>query len=79
VETLRRELDMQAVLISNERDGSRQVYAADWVLLSTKPITVRAIADAATALSLRPGLRAWTDDYSNLFQIFKMPRKPQPL
>jgi hypothetical protein len=29
------------------------------------------IADAATPIELRPGWRLWTDDFNNLFQVFR--------
>jgi spermidine synthase len=71
VETLRRGLGKHAVIITNERDGMRQVYSADWALLSSRPVTDPEVVNAAGELPFRPELRAWTDDYNNLFQILK--------
>jgi spermidine synthase len=71
VETLRRGLGMYAVIITNERDGMRRVFSADWALLSSRQITDPEVVNSAGELPFRPELRAWTDDYNNLFQILK--------
>jgi len=71
VEKLRRALGKHAVMVTNERDEDREVYTATWALVSSKPLTSPAIEDVAEDLPYRPELRAWTDDYNNLFQILK--------
>jgi hypothetical protein len=71
VETLRRALGKHAVMITNERDEDREVYAATWALVSSRPLTSPMIEEAAENLPYRPELHAWTDDYNNLFQILK--------
>ena len=71
VETLRRALDKHAVMITNERDEDREIYTATWAVVSSKPLTSPAIEDVAEDLPYRPELRAWTDDYNNLFQILR--------
>jgi hypothetical protein len=71
VETLTRALNKHAVMITNDRDEDREVYSATWALLSSQPLTAAAIDDVAEDLTFRPDLRAWTDDYNNLFQILK--------
>ena len=71
VETLRRALGKHAVMITNERDEDREVYAATWALVSSRPLTPPLIEEAAEDLPYRPELRAWTDDYNNLFQILR--------
>jgi hypothetical protein len=71
VETIRRALGKHALMITNERDGDREVYAATWALVSSQPITVSIIKEAARDLPYRPELRPWTDDYNNLFQILR--------
>ena len=71
VETIRRALGKHAVLITNERDEDREVYAATWALLSSRPFTSPLIEDGAKEPPYRPELRPWTDDYNNLFQILR--------
>jgi hypothetical protein len=71
VEILARTLGKHAVMVTNDRDEDREVYNATWALLSLMPLTAPAIEDAAEDLPFRPDLRAWTDDYNNLFQILK--------
>jgi len=71
VEKLRRELGKQGILIRTEKDEDNNLYATRWALLSSKPIAAPSIRDAAEKLPWRPDLQAWTDDYSNLFQILK--------
>jgi hypothetical protein len=71
VETLRRALGKHAVMITNERDEDREIYSATWALVSSRPLTSPMIKEAAENLPYRPELRAWTDDYNNLFQILK--------
>jgi hypothetical protein len=59
------------VIVTNEPDDERKFHRARWALVSSKPITSPAILAAADEPVTRPGLRVWTDDYSNLFQILK--------
>ncbi len=71
---LTRELGRQAVLVSHEKDDDdeeHEVYSSDWVLVSRHPLQDAHIQKASGALPFRPDVRAWTDDYSNLFQILK--------
>jgi len=71
VDTITRKLGKHAVMITNDRDGDREIYSSTWALISSKPLTTPAIEDAAEELPHRPELRPWTDDYNNLFQILK--------
>ncbi len=47
--------------------------ASEWVLLSKNParFTEGTLKGVGAALKGKPGLRLWTDDYSNLFKIMK--------
>jgi hypothetical protein len=56
-------------MVANQKDEDREVYAATWALLSSRPFTSPEINKAAEDLLYRPDLRTWTDDYNNLFQI----------
>ena len=71
VENLARTLGKHSLLIVNSKDEDEKVYSSRWALLASRPITDPAIVENAEALEHRPGLRTWTDDYNNLFQILK--------
>jgi SAM-dependent methyltransferase len=64
----------QAMMISNEDDDKTEVTAADWVLVTSRPgffeqKEIKAAVDPK--IPPVPGLRTWTDDYSNLFKILR--------
>jgi len=71
VDTLARALGKHAVLVENEDDDATAVFASSWVLVSGRQSFFQfpLVFKAATPVERRPGLRMWTDDYSNLFQI----------
>jgi SAM-dependent methyltransferase len=72
VERLATALGKQNILVDTE-DGQDLVYGASWVLVTSEPEVLRqpALAAAGHAIQPKRGLRLWTDDYSNLFQILK--------
>jgi hypothetical protein len=70
-EALARALDKQAVLIDSEPSEADEIFGAKWVLLSSETLRMPGIVEASQELWVKPGLRVWTDDYSNLFQILK--------
>jgi SAM-dependent methyltransferase len=63
---------MQAVWI---HDDGNDVLASrsDWVLVSNNRALLAKprIAEAATEITPRPDWRLWTDDFNNLFQVFR--------
>jgi hypothetical protein len=70
-----RDLGKTAINVSDdEDDDSDYLSSSDWVLVSANALVFRnqlfQISNATPAKP-RPGLRAWTDNYSNLFQILK--------
>ncbi len=71
VEKLGRTASKQTLLISSEEDSDKDIYGADWVLMSASAIDSPAIKKVSTRLEERPELRPWTDDYNNLFQVLK--------
>jgi len=73
VDALARALGKHAVLIDSDDDDDKAVYSATWVLVSGRQDLFQfpLIFKAATPVTPRRGLRMWTDDYSNLFQIVK--------
>ena len=75
IQQLAKDAGYQALLISDdaEDDVSDDLFQSDWVIVSNSP---RLLADPdvtqrQTPIKPLPGLRIWTDDFSNLFQILK--------
>ena len=66
-------LNYHAVLI--HRDGNQKSLAAtsDWVLVSADPhfFGKTDLKEVLTEINVRPGLRAWRDDYSSLLQVVR--------
>jgi SAM-dependent methyltransferase len=73
VDTAARALGKHAVVVDTDDDEENAVFGATWVLVSGRQSFFQfpLIFKAATPVKSRPGLRMWTDDYSNLFQILK--------
>ncbi len=74
VEKLGTTLGKYAALISSAEDEAEEIYSADWVLMTSQPLTSPEITRAAGKLRSNPRMRVWTDDYNNLFQILKKKR-----
>lgn len=64
-------LGKRTVVIDSGDDDDNAVFRATWVLVSARDtfFDYPLIRRAGTALKRIAGLRMWTDDYSNLFQI----------
>jgi spermidine synthase len=65
-----------AILVADDGGGFDYLTSSDWILVTSDPaismFTDRLFqAQGITRANMRPGLRPWTDDYSNLFQILK--------
>ena len=61
-----------ARMVSNEEDSGTEVAAADWVLISNRPgFFDQEETKVGTKIAPIPGLRVWTDDYSNLYKILR--------
>jgi len=60
----------------HSKSGDDLILTADWVLLTNNPDILNngAIKLHSLPIAPIPGLRLWTDDYSNLFQILKTPQ-----
>jgi SAM-dependent methyltransferase len=73
VDRAARALGKHAVVIDTSDEDSDAVFGATWVLVSGRESFFQYpfIFKAATLVNSKPGLRLWTDDYSNLFQILK--------
>jgi SAM-dependent methyltransferase len=65
-------LDLASVLVTDEAEES-DLARTDWVLVTSDVarLKVEPIAGAASEVPEIDGLRLWTDDYNNLFQILK--------
>lgn len=74
VERVATSLGLQTLEVDNDAIEEAQVFESDWVLVA-KPanptLFLPLVNSAGTPVSPRPELRVWTDDYSNLFQIWK--------
>jgi SAM-dependent methyltransferase/MFS family permease len=74
VANIARELGKKAVVIYDASgvEGSG-INTSEWVLVTSDDTVLsdKEIKNVATALESGAGLRTWTDDYSNLFQVLK--------
>jgi hypothetical protein len=66
-------LGKRAVAIDTKSEEQNAVYRAVWVLVSSRHdfFSQAEIRELAEPLEKRPGLRPWTDDYSNLLAVVK--------
>ncbi len=71
IEKLAAALGKHSLVISSASDLQHNIFPSLWALLSSKPITAPIVSTVARKPAARPGLRVWTDDYYNLFQIVK--------
>jgi hypothetical protein len=72
VERIAQASGLHAVLVHDEPSGAA-LRNTDWVLVARDPqrLARGAIARATSAIVPIPGLRAWTDDFNNLFGVLK--------
>jgi SAM-dependent methyltransferase len=63
----------RAMIISNVEDDTKEIAASDWVLVTSRPafFDQKEIKAVAQKIEPIPGLRTWTDDYSNLYKILR--------
>jgi hypothetical protein len=69
------DLGKTAVDVDDEDEEADYFSNSDWVLVSSDATIFHAPAFKSSSVSparIRPNLRPWTDDYSNLFQILKI-------
>ena len=64
---------LTARLVHVSKDETRLYPNSDWILMSRDSAFFARpeIAGVAKTIEQRPDLRLWTDDYNNLFQVFK--------
>lgn len=65
----------EARLVENEDDDPNEITSSDWVLVTGRRdlFAMPLLKDVSTPIDMPRNLLLWTDDYSNLFQIFKKP------
>lgn len=73
VRLLAESLGKSAKVVDTEDEDANDVFGATWVLVTASPdlFDQRLLKSAAVPVASAKGLRLWTDDYSNLFQILK--------
>lgn len=65
-------LGWQAIAVDDAVPEGPGLYKSLWVLITGNPaLAGRLIAEGGRPVPPQPGLRAWTDDYNNLFQVLK--------
>jgi spermidine synthase len=69
-----RDLGKSAMELSSNDESEEYYSSSDWVLVSADATVFRnELFKPATIAKVQPGLRPWTDDYSNVFRILKGP------
>lgn len=60
-------------IVTTEGDRSQEIYRCSWTLVSGDPqfFTRDELKDVVQAITAKPGLRLWTDDYSSVFSVLK--------
>ncbi len=72
VALLAQESGREAHLIENKRDDATRTFSSDWILVGqNEGERYQWIKDAETVIAVPPGLRVWTDDFSNLWQVLR--------
>lgn len=69
-----RDLGKSALDVDDDDEEEDYLFSSDWVLVSADPSIFQDQIFKSSSVKpahLRAGLRPWTDDYSNLFQILK--------
>jgi SAM-dependent methyltransferase len=61
----------QAKIVSYDGGDIDEEAASDWVLVSSRPGFFESLDKNAGKIEPIPGLRPWTDDYSNVFKILR--------
>ena len=64
-----------AMQVSDDGESEDYYSSSDWILVSAdRSVFKDPLFKTATLAKTRPGLRPWTDDYSNLIQILIFPK-----
>jgi len=70
---LARTQKLHVLRIDDDGGSNNLASRSDWILLSANSSLLAdpLLADAASAIAPRPGLRLWTDDFNNMVQLLK--------
>ena len=73
VQQAARQLSLEVRQVENDDDDDAGVYRSDWMLLSASPAVFegRLLKEVAERIDTAPGVKLWTDDYSDLYRILK--------
>ena len=79
LEQLAAEIHYKAIEVKNHADSDNLILPAEWVLVTRNRTVLEntAIRLHSQPIAARPGLRLWTDDFNNLLQILKAPRRSE--
>ena len=63
----------RAMLISYDGNGLFEEMSSDWALVTSRPnfFEIPGLREAAREIDPIPGLRMWSDDYSNLYKVLR--------
>jgi hypothetical protein len=73
VRQLADDIGWQAVRVIDDPDEKSFLYRSDWVLVTANAALVEQLKRAGVGEDVEPrtGVRPWTDDFNNLFQVLK--------
>jgi hypothetical protein len=76
VKLLAEDADCATRLIASDDDNAALISAADWVLVTRNQrfLNIPETFAGSKNIEVPAGLRVWTDDYNNLFQILRSVR-----
>lgn len=75
VRDLAQAVGYRAIVVHSHSDEDSMILPADWVLVTNNPEVLNnsAVQMRAERIVPRSGLRLWTDNFNNLFQVLKQP------
>lgn len=79
VQLLASEAGCEAEMVTNDDNRRKLIDSSDWVLVTRNRRLLDSIDSTVMIepIAVPPGLRAWTDDFNNLFQILRPVRFKQ--
>jgi hypothetical protein len=79
VQLLATEAGCEAEMVTNDDNRRKLIDSSDWVLVTRNRRLLDSVDSTVMIepISVPPGLRMWTDDFNNLFQILRPVRFKQ--
>jgi spermidine synthase len=71
VAALAENMRKQMAMVHSAADPERQISAADWAVVADTREALRSMLGPAGVPQTGPKTRPWTDEYSNLFRVWK--------